>query len=613
MRLFKLMAVICLLLGSYSAFAQEDGYLEVVGSVQQESKGLEGADIKIFKGNENVDNVLSSAGGKFIINLELGHDYTIVFSKNGSFTKSVMIDTKVPDNYKKQIFSFKFKMDLFKAPEGTVPNEAEKPVAKLLFSDDYEDFDYDADYSKTRKTELESVKVKMAAEASKQEAAKKILVDKARQDSIADVRAKQLALQKNQAEQEKMRQDSIAKETIRQQQIAAATVAKQNAVRDSIAAAEQKAKALETARLIREQAAKDSLTKVVEKSRQDSLLAVKERIRIEQATLAKSRQDSIDNVKKQQLAQALKEKVTQDSIARVNAQLQQEQFALAARQKAIADSLEKVQEKIKQDFIAAAKEQSRQAEFARVAREKAMSDSLAIVKAKDELLAKEAAKENARKVELANAARTKAIADSIATAKEQVRIAEIAKQSQAKFTADSLARMRDKSRQDSLTMVAEKNRVDLLARETRINAMKDSLATVKRKLDDENARLAIEQKRKEEEALDAKKMKDIENQKKALASGGTSQVQPKKNPSDISVYRIDFDKQFIPDGIKDETITEPNRTIIRTIVKSKDIQATFLKVTYSYGGVFYFKNSVSMSESIYSLELQNLRKLLENK
>jgi hypothetical protein len=279
MRLIKLMVAFCLLMGSYSAFAQQDGYLEVVGSVLQDSKGLEGADIKIFKGNENVDNVLSSAGGKFIINLELGHDYTIVFSKNGSFTKSVIIDTKVPDDYKKQIFSFKFKMDLFKAPEGSEqPKDAEKPVAKLSFSDMYEDFDYDAEYSKTRKTELESVKVKMAAEAAKQDAAKKAIAEKARQDSIADARAKQLALQKIQAEQEKVRQDSIAKENARQQQIAAAMVAKQNAERDSIAAVEKKARAEEAARLAREKAVQDSLAKVVEKSRQDSLLAVKERL-----------------------------------------------------------------------------------------------------------------------------------------------------------------------------------------------------------------------------------------------------------------------------------------------------------------------------------------------
>ena len=66
-----------------------------------------------MKGNEKFDNVITSSGGKFIINLPFGFDYTLVFSKNGSVTKSVLVNTKVPDAEKKQIFSFKFKMDLF--------------------------------------------------------------------------------------------------------------------------------------------------------------------------------------------------------------------------------------------------------------------------------------------------------------------------------------------------------------------------------------------------------------------------------------------------------------------------------------------------------------------
>jgi hypothetical protein len=42
------------------AEAQKKGYVEVVGSVMVEGKGLEGADIKVFKGNENSDNALTS-------------------------------------------------------------------------------------------------------------------------------------------------------------------------------------------------------------------------------------------------------------------------------------------------------------------------------------------------------------------------------------------------------------------------------------------------------------------------------------------------------------------------------------------------------------------------
>ncbi|MBL0097726.1 MAG: hypothetical protein IPP46_15435 [Bacteroidetes bacterium] len=166
---------------SGNAFAQQPGYLELLGNVQQDGKGLEGAEIKVMKGTEVSDNLMSSACGKFIFNLDLGHSYTIVFSKNGSITKTVLIDTKVPEQYNSQIFSFKFKMDLFKAPEGQEPpKEAAPPVAKLSYSDAYEDFDYDPEYSKSRKVEMDVVKQKMATEVAKQEAAKKLAMERRR-------------------------------------------------------------------------------------------------------------------------------------------------------------------------------------------------------------------------------------------------------------------------------------------------------------------------------------------------------------------------------------------------------------------------------------------------
>ena len=103
-------ALIAMLFAS-SSYAQRPGYLELLGNVQQDGKGLEGAEIKVMKGSETSDNLLSSAGGKFIFNLDLGHLYTIIFSKNGTITKSVLVDTKVPESYESQIFSFKFKID----------------------------------------------------------------------------------------------------------------------------------------------------------------------------------------------------------------------------------------------------------------------------------------------------------------------------------------------------------------------------------------------------------------------------------------------------------------------------------------------------------------------
>ena len=197
-------ALIAVLFAS-SSYAQPPGYLELLGNVQQDGKGLEGAEIKVMKGLETADNLLSSAGGKFIFNLDLGHLYTIVFSKNGTITKSVLVDTKVPESYETQIFSFKFKIDLFKAPDGVEqPKEAAPPVTNLGYSDAYEDFDYDPEYSKSRKVEMDVVKQKMASEVVKQEALRAKAEEKARQDSLAQAKKDELAA-------DKARRDSLDK------------------------------------------------------------------------------------------------------------------------------------------------------------------------------------------------------------------------------------------------------------------------------------------------------------------------------------------------------------------------------------------------------------------
>jgi hypothetical protein len=117
-------------------------------------------------------------------------------------------------------------------------------------------------------------------------------------------------------------------------------------------------------------------------------------------------------------------------------------------------------------------------------------------------------------------------------------------------------------------------------------------------------------KKKQEEDAERKRMDEIEAQKKALAGSGGGTA-PKKPAADISAYKFDFDKQFIAEGITQDTIVETNRTILRSIVKSNTVQATYLRVTYSYGGVFFFKNSQSITENSYNMELDAIRKTLK--
>ena len=144
----KFFLFISFILISNAILAQNDGYLELLGTIMQEGKGLEGVDITILKGSEKIDNpLITAATGNFMVNLPFGFDYKVVVSKNGFATKSFLVNTKVPDSEKKQIFSFKFKLDLIKNSENNNQiNKANQPIAKLAYDNEYADFDYDANF-----------------------------------------------------------------------------------------------------------------------------------------------------------------------------------------------------------------------------------------------------------------------------------------------------------------------------------------------------------------------------------------------------------------------------------------------------------------------------------
>ena len=218
-----------------------------------------------------------------------------------------------------------------------------------------------------------------------------------------------------------------------------------------------------------------------------------------------------------------------------------------------------------------------------------------------------AAKEKARQDEIAKVARQKAVNDSLAAAADVARKAEFARIAREKAVSDSLASVREKARQDSIADAGEKAKLAAIAKDARLKMQKDSLDQLRQKQEAEASQLALAAQKEKEAAALKKKNDDIEAQKVLQSK---VPVATKKNPNDMSVYKVDFDRDFIPEGIKGDTIREPNRTIIRTVVKSKDIQATYLKVTYSYGGVFFFKNSVSIPENTYNMDMDVYRKQL---
>jgi len=78
-------------------------------------------------------------------------------------TKSVLFDTRVPDNYKNLVLqNQKFGIDLFQIIEGVSTAAADKPVTRFAWDESIEDFTYDLSYSNARKSEMDEIKREVA-------------------------------------------------------------------------------------------------------------------------------------------------------------------------------------------------------------------------------------------------------------------------------------------------------------------------------------------------------------------------------------------------------------------------------------------------------------------
>ena len=453
------------------------------------------------------------------------------------------------------------------------------------------------------------------AERKRQE---EIAREKAKQDSIAAANAE---LKRKQDEerltamlvvQEKHRQDSISKAIAAAAIIAEAV--RQKHVADSIA----NEKAIADAR---KKAEADSIAQV----RATEALALKEA----QAKRQKEIADSTANAKA--LAEARKKEVadsTEKAMAAADARKKAEADSIANAKAAEALALKEAQAKRQKEIVdstakANALAETRKKEIAdstakakadEAARQKAAADALALETARNKFVADSTAKAEAEAARLAAVkakadedarkkaeadARAKAIKDSTDLAnaevlkKQEAAAALALKQRQEdernKFVADSAAAA-------EAAAAKAKAQAEEDARVSEMKRYKDSLDNVTRA---EKERLEAERQ--------AKIQEDIQAKKEALARA--NQIDTTKNavtkPTTAVPKIRESDYQ---EGITDETVTESNRSIVRTVVKKEGVTYNYQKITYNWGGIFYFKNEQSITATLFDQEINNARK-----
>jgi hypothetical protein len=173
-QLTKIALALILLVLSSASYAQWT--LDVVGSVKKEetNKRFEGVTITIKKNGAVWKTLTSEATGKFQAALEPDGVYLIEFSRPGHVSKRIEFSTKnVPPDDAKYGFEFPMEMNLFEKMDGLDVSILNKPIAKVAFNPATGYMDYDPEYTKSIKAELDRLKAELAERLKNQEAERK--------------------------------------------------------------------------------------------------------------------------------------------------------------------------------------------------------------------------------------------------------------------------------------------------------------------------------------------------------------------------------------------------------------------------------------------------------
>ncbi|HWY97645.1 MAG TPA: hypothetical protein VNY36_01055, partial [Bacteroidia bacterium] len=149
--------------------------IRVYGNVTENNKKLPGAVITLYANGSLLKTVVSD-NGKYELNLELGVDYVITYTKPGFITKRIEFNTKnVPPDRAKNLFSdFPIDIDIFPEVPGTdIDKVLMQPIGKILFDKNYEkvgDFQSDEAYHRSIQNALDQIEAARKDAEEKQKA-----------------------------------------------------------------------------------------------------------------------------------------------------------------------------------------------------------------------------------------------------------------------------------------------------------------------------------------------------------------------------------------------------------------------------------------------------------
>ncbi len=99
--------------------------------------------------------------GNFVTYLDWNKKYNFCFSKIGYVSKNVLFSTYIPNSIDKSaIYPYDLLVEIFPVFPGVDTMFFKKPVAKIQFSDSFNDFDYDLDYHLSIRNKMNQINEK---------------------------------------------------------------------------------------------------------------------------------------------------------------------------------------------------------------------------------------------------------------------------------------------------------------------------------------------------------------------------------------------------------------------------------------------------------------------
>ena len=131
-------------------FAQEQNYFVVIGRLTADGAKIDGATINIVKNDASSEIVTPQRNGRFRFEFEYNNEYQLTFQKDGFFKKIVIVSSHVPQKVMERDSKFPpltFMVNLFQELPGIDKSFTNKPVGRVFYDADIDNFDTETFFS----------------------------------------------------------------------------------------------------------------------------------------------------------------------------------------------------------------------------------------------------------------------------------------------------------------------------------------------------------------------------------------------------------------------------------------------------------------------------------